>query len=75
MKNFADTPLGDCVRKYPKVTLAKRAAIASTTSTASPTSKPNPKRQSRVQRSKAAVIESFGGASLEELPVKKKPRL
>ena len=33
------------------------------------------KRESKVQRSKVAAIASFDGASFDELPVKKRPRL
>ena len=33
------------------------------------------KHMSKVERSRNAVIESFDGASLDDLPMKKKPRL
>ena len=74
MKTFADTALGEGVRKYPKVTLAKMAVTA----TAPPSAEGvdgDLKRKSKVQRSKAAAIEAFGGAALDELPVKKKAKL
>ncbi len=74
VKTFADTALGEgAKKKYPKVTLAKMAASAAQKESAN--TKDGTKRESKVQRSKAAAVEAFGGASLDELPLKKKTKL
>ena len=57
-------------KKYPKVTMAQRNAKRKAESDAKQT-----KHMSKVERSRNAVIESFDGASLDDLPMKKKPRL
>ena len=66
------TALGEDVKKkYPKITMAKLACR-----------KTPPKKEeeglgycSRVERSRKAAIETFDGASLSELPVKRTVKL
>ena len=67
--SFGGTALGEgSKKKYPKVTMAKRNAKKSppeSTATESRT-------KTKVERSREKAIDLFGGASLDELPVKKK---
>jgi hypothetical protein len=68
---FGNTGLGEgSKKKYPKVTMAKQAAKKSPKVTDG-----HKRYQTRAQKSRETTIDLFGGASLDELPVKKRPRL
>ena len=78
-KQFRNTALGEGLKKYPKVTLAKRSAkeLAKLSQGKNPAEEEEkgPKYQTRLKRSRAAVIELFDGKGFDELPVKKKQKL
>ncbi len=71
IQNFQNTALGEgAKKKYPKVTIAKNKSKNATGS-----QEVTAKYQTRVKRSQAMAMESFGGAVLDDLPVRKKAKL
>ena len=70
-KAFGNTALGEgSKKKYPKVTIAKQSVRRSPR-----LSEGRERYKTRVQSSREKAIDSFGGSSLDELSLKKKPKL
>lgn len=79
-RNFQHTALGEGVKKkYPKVTMAKlsakKVAVAARKEGGGEGVDGGGRYKTKVERSRQAASESFGGVALDKLPVRKKVKM